>query len=83
MTTLKDRQPASAAFARASGISSVKRNFDDAAALVAHLFHEQPAARRLFIVANEPMLYFLAGRIALIGQGNVPPLSRRGRHDRR
>ncbi len=64
VTTRLNRPATSWTFARASGISSSRPNFAAAAALVGHLVAEQPAERKLFVVANEPMLYFLAGRVS-------------------
>jgi hypothetical protein len=50
-------------FARAAGIVAMTPEYEDAAALVGYLDAERPASRQLLIIPNQPMLYFLAGRV--------------------
>ena len=65
-TTRLGRSAKMPGFARASGISGTMPKFGEAAALVGHLRSQLPAEGKLLVVANEQMLYFLAGRPSIL-----------------
>jgi hypothetical protein len=57
-----DRGPRTVSIPRATGIFDPSPKFADAAAVLSYLADPERATRRLLVVSNEQMLYFIAGR---------------------